>query len=130
MAQIFWEKELETMSRPDLAQLQLERLRKTLGFALQSQYYKTLFREKNLTIDSFKSIEDIKKIPFTTKEDLRGHFPYGFLAADRKDLVRLHSSSGTTGNPTVIFHSKKDLDSWANLVARAFYWRAWVSIWS
>jgi phenylacetate-CoA ligase len=121
MAQIYWEKDLETISRNDLEKLQLERLKATLGYALQSQYYKTLFKEKNLSIDSFQSIRDIHKIPFTTKENLRGHFPYGFLAAEKKDVIRLHSSSGTTGNPTVVFHSKHDLDSWANLVARSMF---------
>jgi phenylacetate-CoA ligase len=121
MQQQYWEKELETMSRGDLEKLQLERLKKTIGFAAQSQYYKNIFKENNITADSFKSIADIKKIPFTTKEDLRGHFPYGFLAADKKDAIRLHSSSGTTGNPTVVYHSKHDLDSWANLVARSMF---------
>ena len=121
MSKIYWEKELETMPRKDMAKLQHERLKKTLGFALQSQYYKNLFKEKGLTVDSFKSIEDISKIPFTTKANLRDNFPYGFLAADKKDTIRLHSSSGTTGNPTVIFHSKHDLDSWANLVARSMF---------
>lgn len=121
MSNIYWEKELETMPRKELEKLQVERLRKTLGFALQSQYYKSLFQSKGLTTESFKNIEDIKKIPFTTKDDLRSHFPYGFLAAEKKDVIRLHSSSGTTGNPTVIYHSKHDLDSWANLVARSLF---------
>jgi phenylacetate-CoA ligase len=121
MAHEYWEKELETMPRNDLEKFQFERFKKTLGFALQSQYYKNLFKEKNLSIDSFKSIKDIAKVPFTTKEDLRGHFPYGFLAADKKEVVRLHSSSGTTGNPTVVFHSKHDLASWANLIARSLF---------
>ena len=121
MLQQYWEKELETMPRKNLESFQLEKLKQTLGFALQSQYYKSLFKSKGLAIDSFKSIEDIRKIPFTTKEDLRSHFPYGFLAAEKKDVVRLHSSSGTTGNPTVVFHSKHDLDSWSNLIARSLF---------
>jgi phenylacetate-CoA ligase len=121
MQQQYWEKELETMSRADLEKLQLERLRKTIGFAGQSQFYKNVFKDNNITADSFKSVADLKKLPFTTKEDLRGHFPYGFLAADKKDAIRLHSSSGTTGNPTVVYHSKHDLDSWANLVARSMF---------
>ncbi len=121
MKQEYWQRELETMSRKDLEKLQLEKLKKTFRAASQSFYYHKLFSEKGLTEDSFKTIEDLKKIPFTTKEDLRGHYPYGFLAADKKDTVRLHSSSGTTGNPTVIFHSKHDLESWANMVARSLF---------
>lgn len=121
MSQQFWEKELETMPRKDLDRFQLERLKQTIGFAGQSQYYKSLFKEYGINANSIKSIEDISKIPFTTKEDLRGHFPYGFLAAEKKDVIRLHSSSGTTGNPTVVFHSKHDLDSWANLIARSLF---------
>jgi phenylacetate-CoA ligase len=118
---MFWEKELETMSRKELGEFQFKRFQKTLSFALQSNYYKTLFKEKKLSTGSFKSIEDIQKIPFTTKEDLRGHFPYGFLAIDKKDVIRLHSSSGTTGNPTVVYHSQHDIVSWANLVARSMF---------
>ena len=67
------------------------------------------------------SVERIRELPFTTKEDLRAHYPWGFLAADRKDVVRLHSSSGTTGNPTVVYHDRHDLASWANLMARSLY---------
>ena len=117
----YWEEELETMPRSGLEKLQLERLKTAFGYAVQSPYYKKLFGELNLTVDSFKHIEDIRKIPFTTKEDLRNNYPYGLVGLPLRDAVRLHSSSGTTGNPTVIFHSQHDLDSWANLVARCLY---------
>ncbi len=118
---MYWEKEIEVMPRKDLEKFQLERLKTAIGYATQSPYYKHLFHKLGLTIDSFKHIEDIKKIPFTTKEDLRGNYPYGLLGLPLRDCVRLHSSSGTTGNPTVIFHSQHDLDSWANLIARCLY---------
>lgn len=121
MNQQYWENELETLSQVDLQILQYERLKKTLQFASQSMYYKKLFAEKKISPDAFKSIKDIEKIPFTTKEDLRGNFPYGFLAAEKREVIRLHSSSGTTGNPTVVYHSKHDIDSWANLVARSLF---------
>jgi phenylacetate-CoA ligase len=121
MIQQYWEKELETLSQVDLQILQYERLKKTLQFASQSMYYKKLFAEKKISLDAFKSIKDIEKIPFTTKEDLRSNFPYGFLAAEKREIIRLHSSSGTTGNPTVVYHSKHDIDSWANLVARSLF---------
>ena len=75
-----------------------------------------------ITADSIRSLEDIRQIPFTTKADMRAHYPFGLVAGDMKnDGVRIHSSSGTTGNPTVIVHSQHDLDSWANLVARCLY---------
>ena len=67
------------------------------------------------------SIEQLRELPFTTKDDLRKDYPWGVLAAEKKDVVRLHSSSGTTGNPTVVYHNKHDLDSWANLMARSLF---------
>ncbi|MDR2036651.1 MAG: phenylacetate--CoA ligase, partial [Bacteroidales bacterium] len=117
----YWEEDLEVMSRGDLDKLQLERLKTTFNYAVQSPYYKKVFAENGLSADSFKHIDDIRKIPFTTKENLRNNYPYGLVSLPLRDSVRLHSSSGTTGNPTVIFHSKHDLDSWANLVARCLY---------
>ena len=117
----YWEEEFETMSRATLEKLQLERLKHTFGFAVQSQFYKQLFGKLGLTADSFQHIDEIRKIPFTTKEDLRNHYPYGLVGLPLRDSIRLHSSSGTTGNPTVIFHSKHDIDMWANLVARCLY---------
>lgn len=117
----YWEEELETMPRTALEKLQLERLKKTFSFAVQSPYYKQLFGKLNLTSDSFEHISDIRKIPYTTKEDLRNNYPYGLVALPLRDSIRLHSSSGTTGNPTVIFHSRHDIDSWANLIARCMY---------
>lgn len=118
---MYWQKELETMSRKDLASFQLEKLKETVKNAARSPYYGKLFAELGITSHSFSDISDIRKIPFTTKEQMRNNFPYGFLGADKKELVRLHSSSGTTGNPTVIFHNRHDLASWANLVARSLY---------
>ncbi len=117
----YWEEELETMSRGDLEKFQLKRLKTAFDYAAQSPYYKKLFGELKLTSDSFNHINDIRKIPFTTKEILRNNYPYGLVALPLRDAVRLHSSSGTTGNPTVIFHSQHDLDSWANLIARCLY---------
>ena len=112
----FWEKDLETMSRADLEKLQVERLNKTLEQAAKSPFYSKTLKGKKIS-----KIEDIRDLPFTTKNDLRNNFPYGFLSVDQKEVVRLHSSSGTTGNPTVIFHTKHDLNSWANLMARCLY---------
>lgn len=114
---MFWEKEIETIKRDELEKYQLEQLNKTLNNAKNSPFYK-----KNLnSFDKINTLEDIKKLPFTTKQDLRDNFPYGFLTTPLDQVVRLHSSSGTTGNPTVVFHTKKDLKEWSNLIARCMY---------
>lgn len=121
MNTIYWEEEIETASRQKLESLQLERLKETVAIAAHSPFYKTVFDANGITPESIQTLEDIKKIPFTTKSQMREHYPYGLVSGDLKKAVRLHSSSGTTGNPTVIFHSRHDLDSWANLVARCLY---------
>ena len=100
----FWEKELETISRKDLEKLQVERLKKTIERALDSPFYSRLYAANGITPDSVNSIEDIRKIPFTVKEDMRNNYPFGMVSGSLDKAVRLHSSSGTTGNPTVIFH--------------------------
>ena len=117
----YWQKEIETMSREDLEKFQLERLKETIKLANNSPYYSKVFKENNITPDSIQSLEDLQKLPFTTKDDLRANYPYGMASIPIKDCVRIHSSSGTTGNPTVVLHSKKDLDQWANQVARCMY---------
>ena len=118
----YWEEEIETMSRENLEQLQIERLKKTIDIASKAPYYKEVFEKNGITPESITSVEDIRKIPFTTKADMRANYPFGLVAGDMsEDGVRIHSSSGTTGNPTVIVHSQHDLDSWANLVARCLY---------
>ena len=122
MTSNYWEERIETMNADDLQELQLKRLKKTVETAFKSPFYKEIFEKNNITPESIKSLEDIRKIPFTVKADMREHYPFGLVAGDMKnDGVRIHSSSGTTGNPTVIVHSQHDLDSWANLVARCLY---------
>ena len=118
---MYWEREYETLQRKDLEKLQVERLKNTINYALGSPFYKEKYAQKGLTGNSVSRIEDIRKLPFTTKQDLRNHFPYGFLTMPKKEIIRLHSSSGTTGNPTVIFHNRHDIASWANLMARSLY---------
>ncbi len=117
----YFEPQIETMPRAELEKLQLERLKKTIEQAVNSPFYKKLYSELGITADTVKSLDDIRKLPFTTKQDMRDNYPFGFLACDQKEVIRLHSSSGTTGNPTVICHTKNDLDTWANRVARSFY---------
>ncbi len=118
---MYWQKDIETMSRPDLEKFQLERLKATVTLAQNSAFYSKIFKEKGITADSFQSLEDLKKLPFTTKNDLRSTYPFGMASVPLEKCVRLHSSSGTTGNPTVILHTQKDLDEWANQVARCMY---------
>lgn len=118
---MYWEKEFETITRGELKKLQVERLKRTINQAVRSPFYQELYQQKGIAAEQVKHVEDIHKLPFTTKQDLRNHFPYGFLTLPKKELVRLHSSSGTTGNPTVIFHNQHDIDSWANLMARSLY---------
>lgn len=118
---MYWENELETLKRNDLEKLQVKRLKDTIQSAMNSPYYRNLYKQMGLSPDSVKSVSDIQKLPFTTKQNLRENFPYGFLGLPTKELIRLHSTSGTTGNPTVIFHNRHDIDSWANLMARSLY---------
>jgi phenylacetate-CoA ligase len=118
---MYWEKELETLDRSGLEKLQIERLMTTLRQAENSPCYSDKPEIKKLVASGVRSIEQIRELPFTTKEDLRRSFPWGFLATDKKNVVRLHSSSGTTGNPSVIYHNRHDLDSWANLMARSLF---------
>ena len=113
--------ELETLDRQGIEALQLERLQKTVKHCMNSPFYKKRFEENGLTPESIRSLEDLQKIPFTTKQDLRDNYPFGLASVPLEKAVRLHSSSGTTGNPTVILHTQKDLDEWANAVARCLH---------
>jgi len=118
---IYWDKRSEVMSRDELEALQVRRLKETIGQATKSEFYSKLFQEHGINPDSINDISDIRKLPFTTKDDLRKEFPYGMLCVPKEETVRLHTSSGTTGQATVIFHTRKDLDQWAELIARCMY---------
>ncbi len=118
---MYWEKQLETLAHDELKKLQTERLKQTLTYAARSPFYKHVFQQKGIRSELIKQPDDIRRLPFTTKQHLRENFPYGFLGAPKQELIRLHSSSGTTGNPTVIFHNRHDIASWANLMARSLY---------
>lgn len=118
---MYLHKELETLTRPEIEKLQLERLKKTVHHCMNSPFYKKRFEENNLTPEDIQSLDDLRKIPFTTKQDLRDTYPFGIASVSLDKAVRLHSSSGTTGNPTVIIHTQKDLDEWANAVARCLH---------
>ena len=117
----YWQKEIETMPHKELVEFQLKRLKETLHSAMNSPFYKKVLSDSNISIEDIDSLDDLQKIPFTTKEDLRSNYPFNMAAIPLRQCTRLHSSSGTTGDPTVILHSAKDLDQWANQVARCMY---------
>ena len=112
---------MELLSRSEIEALQLERLQLTLKRCMNTPFYKKRFEESHLKPSDINSLSDLQKIPFTTKQDLRDNYPFGLAAVPMDEVVRLHSSSGTTGTPTVILHTQKDLDEWANAVARCLY---------
>ena len=118
---MYLHKEMETMTRPEIEKLQLERLKKTVNHCMNSPFYKKRFEEINLKPEDIQTLDDLRKIPFTTKQDLRDTYPFGIASVPLEKATRLHSSSGTTGNPTVILHTQKDLDEWANAVARCLH---------
>mgnify|MGYP002682631315 CR=1 FL=1 len=118
---LYWEKQSETMPREELFLLQAERLQKTIINAQKTSFYRRLFARNQIDPEKIKSPEDLKVIPLTTKADLREGFPFDFLAVPLEEVVRLHSSSGTTGTPTVIYYTASDLDRWTNQVARSLY---------
>ena len=111
--------EIEKMPRGELEALQLSKLKETVGYALRTPFYKERLPGVGIkSPDDIKSLEDFRRIPFTSKEDLRKGFPYGFLSIPREEVVRLHASSGTTGTPTTIYFSAGDIKRWAGFVAR------------
>ena len=112
----YFNPERETMTREQIEAYQLERLKETVRHCLTNEFYQKKFKEAGITADDIQTLEDVCKLPFTTKQDLRDTYPFGLSCVPLKDCVRLHSSSGTTGNPTVILHTQKDLDEWANQV--------------
>ncbi|MDR0316533.1 MAG: phenylacetate--CoA ligase [Treponema sp.] len=118
----YWEPQIEKMPRSELEALQLQKLRQEIGYALATPFY----RERLGTVgiknpDDIKTLADLRRIPFTTKNDLRDGFPYGFLSIPKEEVVRLHASSGTTGTPTTIYFSSDDLKRWTNNMARCIF---------
>jgi len=111
---------IEFISRESLEKLQLSRLKETLRRVYSfSPFYKNLFKKEGLTPSKIKSLKDLPLIPFTTRKDLRENFPYGLLSIPLNDVVRLHTSTGTTGKPKAVFFSRNDINSSAELIARS-----------
>lgn len=113
--------EFETLTRSELEVLQTERLRATIKQCMNSPFYRKRFEANHIRPEEIRNLDDLQKIPFTTKQDLRDNYPFGLAAVPMEEVVRLHSSSGTTGTPTVILHTQRDLNEWANAVARCLY---------
>jgi len=118
----FYNPEFETLKRSEIEALQMERLQSTVSHCFEgSAFYRKRFDSINLKPSDIRCLDDLRKIPFTTKQDLRDTYPFGIASVPLSKCTRLHSSSGTTGNPTVVLHTKKDLEQWANAVARCLW---------
>lgn len=119
MSNGIWNREMECMERKQLRQLQLERLRALVDYCDRNvEFYHKRLRKAGVTAEKIKTLSDLQYIPYTTKADLRDTYPFGMFSVPRKELVRIHASSGTTGNPTVVGYTREDLNHWAEQVAR------------
>src|SRR4030043_1700749 len=117
---MIWDKEAECMRIGEREELQLERLKATLNRVYKNvPYYKKRFDEIKVKPGDITNLKDINKLPFTTKTDLREGYPFGLFAVPRKEIVEGHTSSGTTGKPTVSGYTKKDIEIWGEVGARA-----------
>lgn len=116
---MIFNKEIECMSRDEMTELQSIRLRKIVRYAYDRvPYYKKKFDSISLSPEDIKTVEDIVKIPFTTKDDLRENYPYGLLAVPMSEIIEIHASSGTTGKPVVVGYTRNDMENWSEAVAR------------
>ena len=116
---MIWDPKHESMPAQDMRRLQLERLKHTLEYVYERvPFYRNLFDQHGLTPRDLGCLEDLRAFPFTTKDHLRENYPFGLLAVPLEDVVRLHASSGTTGRPTVVGYTARDIDTWAEMMAR------------
>lgn len=116
----YFQPEVECADRESLRELQSQRLREMITRCYEKvPFYRKKLDEAGIKPEDIKTVDDIKRLPFTTKTDLRDNYPYGLFAVPREELIRIHASSGTTGNPTVVGYTRHDIDVWANGAARA-----------
>lgn len=116
----YWQEE-EVCTLEEKKKIQSERLIATVNRVYENvPFYREKMNDMGITPDDIKSIDDLSKLPFTTKQDLRDHYPYGLFAAPMEEVVRIHASSGTTGQPTVVGYTKNDIQMWADMIARSF----------
>lgn len=117
---VIWDEEIECMDSKSKEELQLKRLQEIVEFAYENvPYYKRSFDKANVKPEDIKTLKDIEKLPFTSKVDLRDEYPYGMLAVDEDDIVEIHTTSGTTGKPTISAYTQEDIDIWAEISARS-----------
>lgn len=114
-----FDRRIETMPREDLRELQLEKLKQQVAYTYQNvEYYRDLMDESGIRPEDIRSLDDIRKLPFTDKNALRDTYPYGLFAVDMGDIIELHASSGTTGKPIVVGYTRSDMDVWSDCIAR------------
>lgn len=122
MSDIYWNKKFETATRDELRKHQLQLLKEKVKFCYENTtFYRNRFKSAGISPDDIKTLEDAQKIPFTVKDDLRDNYPFGMVAVHLDDIVEIHASSGTTGNPIVGAYTPNDMDVWAELMARSLY---------
>lgn len=118
---MYWNKQLECMDREQMRALQGKKLQATVKKVYENvPFYNKAFKEKGIKPEDIKSVDDLKHLPFTLKTDMRDNYPFGMFAAPQEDIVRVHASSGTTGKPTVVGYTARDISNWADLMARTF----------
>jgi phenylacetate-CoA ligase len=118
---MFWNEEFETLPRAAIESLQLKRLQHLVQKACATvPFYRESFTRANVTPDMIKTLDDLRRLPFTLKQDMRDNYPYGLFAVPLEEIVRIHASSGTTGKPTVVGYTQRDIEMWAELMARSF----------
>ena len=118
---MIWNETMECMDREQLREIQSSRLKKMAEYVYHNTpFYRKKFQEMGLEPGDIKSIDDITKLPFTNKLDLRDNYPFGLAAVPMSQIVRIHASSGTTGKPVVVLYTRKDLAMWAEAISRAF----------
>ncbi len=118
----YWNQSIETQSRQEIKKLQLKKLQQQVKHCYSnSAFYKKKFDSVNLKPDDIQTLDDLAKIPFTIKSDLRDNYPYGMVAVPSDEIVEIHASSGTTGNPIVGAYTRSDMDMWSELMARSIY---------
>jgi len=114
-----WNPRVESMPKEDIRKIQLEKLKEIVYRLYNVEYYHRKMKEVGLKPDDIKTLGDLRKLPFTTKDDLREMYPYGSLVVDISEVVEVHGSSGTTGKPTLSFYTKRDIENWSELMARS-----------
>ncbi|HNV39398.1 MAG TPA: phenylacetate--CoA ligase [Methanoculleus sp.] len=115
---MFWNRAMETIRPEELAALQLKRLKWTLRQAQEVGLYQKKFKEAGISPDDIRTLDDVEKLPFTYKKELQAGYPFGLFAVPLKEIIRIHTTSGTTGKPTVVGYTRQDLENWSELIAR------------